>query len=675
MFLLKVVPVEYSFNEGFLSYFSSEEINIGSLIEINLKNKKTLGIVFALEKATEKKISIKSQKFSLKKINKILIKDFLDSRIVESLAGASALFGIKIYDIFKNYLPQFIFDNLNSLKRLTEVKAESKIKIKNGKNIYILEELNLRLKREVKIIEESFKKNESLVIFYPTITELEFAEKYFKKYLKKEKIFSFHSNKKENELAGNLDNLSCNSCLILSTPSLLPFLLKIKLNINTIILEKENSVNYYGHESKKYINSKNLIKKLTKDLNLALIVCGNIFSLETFQDFEDLKIKKDTYKIEKALEVINISKNKIEKEEIESRIKKLKNKKENKYNKVYFSEELIQKLENIKKNNGKAFLYAKRKGLYTETICSDCNTILKCENCDKPYTLFKTSPFAKAAADKQNVERVYICTSCKNKIELKKSENLTCSNCGGWKMNTLGVGVEGVEENLKEIGFKTFLLDSDHAKTRKQVNKIINSWQNEKEASILIGTDLALNFLNKDYICDLGAIISLDSLFSIPEITIDEKIFNICLEMRERISGKDKIQNKIIIQTRLPEQEVFKYIENLDVIGFLKNELETRKMLNLPPFSNILKWRLEKKEIKIKEEIDKILNRIFKEENIKEIIPNYKIDKKSGAYIGTLIIKKEVWDKNGKLIPSSFAKKITTLLSDFKLEINPVNIN
>lgn len=72
--------------------------------------------------------------------------------------------------------------------------------------------------------------------------------------------------------------------------------------------------------------------------------------------------------------------------------------------------------------------------------------------------------------------------------------------------------------------------------------------------------------------------------------------------------------NRIIIQTRLPEQSVWEYIKENDVIGFLENELETRKMLSLPPYSNILKWTLGKRDIKMKGNIEKILEKIFEEE-------------------------------------------------------------
>lgn len=238
-------------------------------------------------------------------------------------------------------------------------------------------------------------------------------------------------------------------------------------------------------------------------------------------------------------------------------------------------------------------------------------------------------------------------------------------------MKTLGVGTQGVEENLKEIGWKTFVLDSEIAKSKTDIKDILKNWQKEK-TSILIGTDLALNFLNTNFETDLAAIISLDSLFSIPEINIDEKILNICLEMKEKINVKEKI----LIQTRLREQNVWEYLEDNNILDFLKDELETRKNFNLPPYINILKFKIEKKNIKIKNDIERILEKIFIEERIENKKVVWAVEKKTGAYVGTLSIPKKLWQtkKEGRDLPSSFAKKIISLLSDFRLEINPQNI-
>lgn len=655
MYILKIIPIAKGLPENYFSYFSKEKLPLGSLVEIKIKNRKVAGLVSETSKVEKEKINLKSQKFTLKKIERVIKENFIDENLFQSIVEVSILLGVKESEIIKNYIPEFVFENIDSF-------SDESFLNKKSIERYFIESFEKRHLEYLNLIKYNFKEGKTSLIFFPTISDLETTKKYFES-KNIQNIATFHSSQTKKELKNNLEKLKEKSLLILSTPSLLPFLIANKINLKTVILEKENSYNYFSHAARKQIDAREIIKKIAKDLNLDLILAGNILSLQSFKDFKSSKNLESANK--KSFTIIDLSKEKeLKKEELEKRIKKISNKKESKYNSVYFSEELIEKLEEIKKNKGKVFLYAKRKGLYTETICSDCNTIFKCRNCDKPYILFKKQ-------NQNEVERFYICSNCKDKIELKKSENLICENCGSWKMNTLGVGTQGIEENLKEIGFKTFLLDSESVKTKKEIKNILESWQKEK-SSILIGTDLALNFLNRDFEIDLGAIISLDSLFSIPEINIDEKILNICLELKEKINSREKI----IIQTRLKEQEVWDYLKDNNILGFLKDELEIRESFNLPPYANILKFRLTKKEIRSKENIERILKRIFDEEKIKFEKIIWRIEKKTGNHIGILTLSKDFWQikKEGKIFPSSFAKKVITLLQDFHLEINPPNV-
>lgn len=461
MYTLRIIPIAKGLPENFFTYFHNEKISLGALVKIKIRNRKVLGIVSAREEVIDKKVNIKSAKFILKKIEKVILNDFLKEELFKSISNTSALIGVKESDILENYLSEFIFENLNILENKNEKIQNVKDGEKYTNNKTFIENYEKRFNFYKENIKNNFKNKKSTVIFFPTINDLEFAKNNFEKDFNNENIICFHSGQNKKELKENLNKLKEEkNFLILSTPTLAPFLLKDKINLKTIILEKENSFNYFTHTSKKQIDAREVIKNLTKDLYLELISAGNILSLNTFKNHKD-KIEekeiRDKNRV-KNFEIISLAKDKIEKEEIKTRTKIIKEKENTKYSPVYFSDKLIDKLENIKNKNSKVFLFAKRKGLYTETVCADCNTIFKCEDCDKPYILFKdkksglTPPLSKGEGENANTDRLYICTNCKNKIELKKSENLTCKNCGSWRMNTLGVATQGIEENLKEVG-------------------------------------------------------------------------------------------------------------------------------------------------------------------------------------------------------------------------------
>ena len=545
--------------------------------------------------------------------------------------------------------------NKNLKKENDKVKSEA-----------IIGEVKYRLEEYVKEIKKEFKKENSSLIFSPSINDL----KNLKEKLKEEiastssatekelenSLVVFHGDQKKKEREENLNKLDTEGPKIfLSTPSLFPFLLKDIFNLNLIIIDKENSFSYFSHSAKKEIDSREMIKNLSKSAQINTLLCGEILSLNTFENIKENKVKlidlKEKSENKKIL-IFDLAKEKASTSSANT-----------KYSSVYFKKEVIEKLEDYKKKSeGKIFLYTKRKGIAGEIICKDCNHILKCESCDKPYILFK---------ENINGKREYVCAVCKNKKELSKDENLSCSNCGSWRMEGIGIGSEGIEENLKENGFKVFVIDAKNTNTKTKIRKALEDWQNEKLA-VLIGTDLALNNLTENHKIDFAGIISIDTLFSIPEINIDEKILNLIIEFKE----KCKTKSKLFIETRLKDAEIWKYVEENNYISFLETELENRKMLNLPPFSNILKFRLSNKNTKYKNRIESLLLEIQKEEKVREEKINWKKDNKTGDYIGVLMINKKDWESNIKeeTLATNFTKKIITLLGDFNLEINPQNV-
>jgi primosomal protein N' len=647
------------YTKHYFSYFSKDKILLGSLVEIKIRNRKIFGIISEVIPAKNKKIDLKSQNFILKKIERKIMDNFLPEKLETSIKNISILLGVKESDILDGFIPKFLID---SSDLLLINNSDSEIKKNIHKNQGIILPIDLRIDFYKEKIGKLLKEKRSLVIFLPTINDLENMRKILEKDFS-ESLTYFHSGQTKKDQEKNINKLKKeNTVLILSTPSLLPFILKDKINLKTVIIEKENSYNYFSHSAKRQIDSRKIIQNTSKDLELETISAGEIISLETFKNIQKKNLLERDNKKTENFKIIDISKNKQKKEDLENRIKKISESKNSKYSKVYFAEELIEKLEEFKnKKEGKIFLYTKRKGLYTETICQDCNTILKCETCDKPLILFK----------KNDNHREYVCTNCKTKKELKKDENLICKNCASWRMETIGIGVEGIENNLKEIGWKTFLLDSKNANTKKKINDTIKAWQKEK-LSILIGTDLALASFDQNLKIDFAAIISIDTLFSIPEINIDEKIINLILEIKEKCKTKEKI----LIETRLPENNIWKYIKENDYKKFLEDEIKTREELSLPPFVNIIKFKLSEKELKLKNDIENLLDRIFKEEKVEKNKIVWWKENISKSYVGMFMLKKEYWEfeKENIIYPTNLAKKINTLLSDFRLEINPQSV-
>ena len=85
-------------------------------------------------------------------------------------------------------------------------------------------------------------------------------------------------------------------------------------------------------------------------------------------------------------------------------------------------------------------------------------------------------------------------------------------------------------------------------------------------------------------------IVSLDSLLSIPDFRIHEKILHILLSVRALA------RSEVVIQTRKADETIFDYAMKGTLNEFFRAALAERKTFSYPPFSTLVKLTLEGKK-------------------------------------------------------------------------------
>ena len=96
-----------------------------------------------------------------------------------------------------------------------------------------------------------------------------------------------------------------------------------------------------------------------------------------------------------------------------------------------------------------------------------------------------------------------------------------------------------------------------------------------------VGTEMALPYLKKEI--ENCAISSIDSLFSIPDFRINEKIFQILLSIRALTT------KNFIIQTRDTSHSTIEFAIKGNLIDYYREEIQGREIFKYPPFSTIIK--------------------------------------------------------------------------------------
>ncbi len=548
MRVLTVAPLASGIPYEELSYFSKDDVTPGDLVEITVKRRICRALVLDSQEAKEERQSLRHASFGLKKISKILTKEFLPSRIWNALSYTSSYLIQPLGNILYDLLSEKSFDLLSPIK----IPEEGK-----GFEVLLLEQsYENRITRYKTTIREYFSKKKSLVMFFPSITDIEYARDELARGID-DYVFILHSGLTDKQYKTSLEEIKNNPhpVLILSTPSIIPL---IRNDLGIIILEREHSHYYYTHGDEGY-DMRFVLEQLAHGANIPILLGSHMLTLRAHMK----------YKMRDAHEVMPLQFRN------DAPISVIPMIDENMSASPYLSRTALAILHQASiDKQGHYFLYAHRKGMYPTTICSDCGTLFTCQNCNRPYVLHKIGGI-----------RTYVCHGCEHIVQLNEDTTLSCRHCGGWRMATLGIATGGIEEELKRLGIPIFVIDGEHTDTRAKVKKVYKEWMDSKYG-VLIGTEMAHNVVQK---CDDIIILSLDSLFSLPEYRTDEKILNLVTEMAEKVTVNSEHNGKLILQTRLRKMPVIEQLTSPSFREVYDNLLKEREKFLLPPYYTVIK--------------------------------------------------------------------------------------
>jgi primosomal protein N' (replication factor Y) len=235
-----------------------------------------------------------------------------------------------------------------------------------------------------------------------------------------------------------------------------------------------------------------------------------------------------------------------------------------------------------------------------------------------------------------------------------------CKECHSWRLEAFGIGTELVEREINKglPDRKTFVLSSDTAKTHKQTKTLIEAFY-ATPGSILIGTELAIPYLHTAL--PLTAVVSLDSLLSLPSWNMYERITSTLTRIREAT------ELECIVQTRRPEADVLRMALEGNFSSLYKNELRTRKQLGYPPYTTIIKITATGTETHVTDRIAKAQETLIPY----ELVPYPRVLRApKGKYTlhGFVRIKRETWPD------MELIARIKTLPSDLSVEVDPDSI-
>jgi primosomal protein N' (replication factor Y) len=230
-------------------------------------------------------------------------------------------------------------------------------------------------------------------------------------------------------------------------------------------------------------------------------------------------------------------------------------------------------LDRLKREGGKAIVLVNRRGWSPFLVCRSCGETWMCPRCDVTLTLHRD-------------ERAELlrCHHCGHDEPVPH----VCPHCRSTTIARHGSGTQRLEAELKETlaPLEVFRLDSDAARRKHGLAAVLDRFE-RAEAGILVGTQMVAQ--GHDFpAVSLAVVQDADATLRFPDFRAEERTFSLVAQLAGR-SGRGPAGGRVIVQTLWPEAPCLRHAAAHDAAAFLTEELERRRALGYPPFSDLVR--------------------------------------------------------------------------------------
>lgn len=244
----------------------------------------------------------------------------------------------------------------------------------------------------------------------------------------------------------------------------------------------------------------------------------------------------------------------------------------------YLSDFAIEEISSSLNNNQQIAILLNRRGTARVVKCEKCDWHAECSKCGLNLTYHGDS-------------FTLICHSC----GLKQKVPSKCPICFNLEIIYTSIGTKALEENMKKLFPKATIarFDSDSLASEK-LHKNIEAIK-EGKINILIGTQVISKGLDLPKL-NLAIAINADTSLYLPDFSSEERLFQQMYQFTGRV-GRGHQESKYIIQTSNPDTALIESVLTRDYESFFNNELHKRKIYHYPPFRYMCLLKITKSSV------------------------------------------------------------------------------
>lgn len=552
-----------------LTFQSEEDLELGSKVEVPLRNRKNYSDAVVVKKVEE-------PSFKCSDI-KVITEFFYDNKMLEIAKFISQYYvcsfgeALSIFIPFnKEYENKNIKEEFDSQIELSPKQQEAFDFCKDKKQALLFANTGSgKTEVYIKTIEEVLNKGGQAVLLMPEISLTPQMQK------RLEKVFStsvaiWHSKitkKKKETILQGLQEGSIKLVAGARSALFLPF-----ENLQLIVVDEEHDESYKSDSKPRY-HAKDLSIYIAKKYDIRLILGSATASISSFSKLPFYRLKQTFYDTRKKIEFDDSS--------------------------LDISLKVLNKIKQTLDNQNQVIVFLPTRANYKYQICTSCGKSVECPYCSVSMSLHKNDLALK-------------CHYCGYAQKIPE----TCPSCNNGVIHNLRVGTAQIEEQLNEMFpdkvVKRF--DRDEIKTDSKLKTILNDFNNNK-IDILVGTQM-LSKGHDYHNVKLAVVLGIDSILNMNSYKAREKALSLLIQIAGR-SGR-KGDGEVIVQTQ--NQDFFaEYLQEYDYGEFLQEELEFREGL-YPPFLKMAKVMFAHANgLKVKDELDRYVKLLKQKENIQVV--------------------------------------------------------
>jgi len=574
MNILTVIPLTHA--KGVppeLSYFTAADVPVGAIVSVPLRSKSIHAIVTRTESAEDQKLGIKNAPFAIRKLGRVKATAFFPPIFIETSRQLASYYAGTLGSVIGALMSDSILENTSKLVPPLPSQAsfgmtdavkpgDAKPRAIESERVYAIQGDDAdRMSSWRSLIRQEFARKKSIAIYVPSVEDCRSIYSELEKGIEGY-IYMLHGSltpKKAVETWTKIADTD-HPVVVVATGS---FSLLPRGDVSTVIIEREGGRGWIMQKSP-YLDMRRAIESVARNMNQIVFIADSMLRAETLHRLDSGDLEQGSpFKWRSISDAKDSLIDMKAYKAVENRFKVI-------------SPELEKLIQDNREQSTHLFILSSRRGHSTVTVCDDCETVVLCRNCSAPVVLHTSQETGK---------NFFMCHKCGE----RRSADETCTVCGGWRLTPLGIGVDRVHEEIgaRFPGAEVFRVDADTTTTEKQVAEALQKWR-ERPGSILLGTEMALLHLSGKV--DHTAVVSMDSLFALPDFRINEKVMYTLARLRALST------RSILVQTRKPEEKVFEYALKGNLSDFYRALAAERKQFAYPPFSVLVKLTIEGKK-------------------------------------------------------------------------------